>query len=270
MRFDPWRAAAVSPLAAILTLAIGIGADDRDLQRRQHHPAESASLSGCGSPVHRRREHRARSRRIPMDAAGSSTISSSPSGDRGRRRSTPPRRRSAWVSGWCEPADGTAGLWGTSVSGDLMELLGDRALIGRTLSPADDRQADVVVLSFDTWSRHFDRDPDILGRAIEFRAGGYLPVRAAPVDRRWRDAAVVRVRRARFPDADHPRQLAVYGWRARRSATAVRRDDDRAVSRPASRLRRPRRKPTISAARSALPGRPTRRRSRACASSWLA
>ena len=61
----------------------------------------------------------------------------------------------------------------------------------------------------------------------------YLAVRAAPVDRRWRDAAVVRVRR-RFPDADHLRQLAVYGWRARRSATAVRRDDDRP-----SRARRP-------------------------------
>ncbi len=67
---------------------------------------------------------------------------------------------------------GTAGLWGTSVSGDLMELLGARAMIGRTLSAADDRQPDVVVLSFDTWSRHFDRDPDILGRVIEFRAGG--------------------------------------------------------------------------------------------------
>ncbi len=67
---------------------------------------------------------------------------------------------------------GTAGLWGTSVSGNLMELFGARAMMGRTLAPGDDRQPDVVVLSFETWSRHFDRDPDILGKAIEFRSGG--------------------------------------------------------------------------------------------------
>jgi predicted permease len=67
---------------------------------------------------------------------------------------------------------GTAGLWGTSVSGNLLDLLGARALMGRTLMPADDHHPDVVVLSFETWERHFDGDPDIIGRAIEFRSGG--------------------------------------------------------------------------------------------------
>ena len=67
---------------------------------------------------------------------------------------------------------GTAGLWGTAVSSNLLELLGARAMLGRTLAPADDRSPDVVVLSSDTWRRHFDADPDIVGRAIEFRAGG--------------------------------------------------------------------------------------------------
>ncbi|MGH9219145.1 MAG: ABC transporter permease, partial [Vicinamibacterales bacterium] len=67
---------------------------------------------------------------------------------------------------------GTAGLWGTSVSGNLLEMLGAQPLMGRTLTPADDSSPDVVVLSFETWGRHFDSDPDILGRPIEFRAGG--------------------------------------------------------------------------------------------------
>ncbi len=67
---------------------------------------------------------------------------------------------------------GTAGLWGTAVAGNLLDLLGGRPLMGRTLTPADDTNPDVVVLSFETWRRHFDGDPDIIGRAIEFRAGG--------------------------------------------------------------------------------------------------
>jgi putative ABC transport system permease protein len=73
---------------------------------------------------------------------------------------------------------GTAGLWGTAVSTDLLDLLGGRAMLGRTIVPADDRAPDVVVLSADTWRRHFDADPNIVGRAIEFRAGGIS--RSAP------------------------------------------------------------------------------------------
>jgi putative ABC transport system permease protein len=67
---------------------------------------------------------------------------------------------------------GTAGLWGTSISGNLFDLLGARAMLGRTINAGDDTAPDVVVLSFDTWRRHFDADPAIVGRAIEFRAGG--------------------------------------------------------------------------------------------------
>jgi len=73
---------------------------------------------------------------------------------------------------------GTAGLWGTAVSGNTLELLGASAMLGRTLSAADDQRPDVVVLAFDTWRRHFDGDPNIIGRVIEFRAGGIT--QAAP------------------------------------------------------------------------------------------
>jgi putative ABC transport system permease protein len=67
---------------------------------------------------------------------------------------------------------GVAGLWGTMVSGNTLELLGGKALMGRALNGGDDANPDVVVLSFDTWRRHFESDPNILGRAIDFRSGG--------------------------------------------------------------------------------------------------
>ena len=49
-----------------------------------------------------------------------------------------------------------------------------RALLGRTLGAGDDANPDVVVLSFDTWQRHFAADPAIVGTALEFRAGALL------------------------------------------------------------------------------------------------
>ena len=67
---------------------------------------------------------------------------------------------------------GVAGLWGTMVSGNTLELLGGKALMGRALNSGDDGNPDVVVLSFDTWRRHFESDPNILGRALDFRSGG--------------------------------------------------------------------------------------------------
>ena len=119
---------------------------------------------------------------------------------------------------------GTAGLWGTSVSGNALELLGARAMMGRTLTPADDHEsrrgrpelrhvAAVTSMAI----------PNIVGRAIEFRAGGIS--QAAP-----RMLTVVGVMppsfqlRRRLHDADRVRRDPVHG---RRRTTAVRRDDDR-------------------------------------------
>jgi putative ABC transport system permease protein len=67
---------------------------------------------------------------------------------------------------------GIAGLWGTSVSGNTFELLGAQPMMGRVLTTEDDANTGVVVLSFETWQRHFESDPDILGRVLEFRPGG--------------------------------------------------------------------------------------------------
>jgi len=60
------------------------------------------------------------------------------------------------------------------VSGDYFPALGVMALLGRTISPEDDRtQAPVAVLSHGFWTRAFSADRSVLGRSI--RIGG-LPV----------------------------------------------------------------------------------------------
>jgi putative ABC transport system permease protein len=69
---------------------------------------------------------------------------------------------------------GAAGLWGAMVSAHTFTLLQVHALLGRTLGPGDDANPNVVVLSFDTWQRHFNADPDLVGTALEFRTGALL------------------------------------------------------------------------------------------------
>jgi len=64
---------------------------------------------------------------------------------------------------------GTAAVWGGMLSGNTFAMLGGRAIIGRTLNRGDETQP-VAVLAFETWQRHFDSDPRIVGRAVEFRA----------------------------------------------------------------------------------------------------
>ena len=73
--------------------------------------------------------------------------------------------------------DGAAGLWGAMVSGNLFSILRTRPHLGRTLQPADDDSPTVVVLSYDTWQRHYHSDPAVIGRALEFRVGALLAAR---------------------------------------------------------------------------------------------
>jgi predicted permease len=71
--------------------------------------------------------------------------------------------------------NGSAGLWGAGASSNLFSMLGVRPVLGRTLVVGDEVQTDVVVLSYDTWRRHFNSDPAIVGRRVEFRSGALLP-----------------------------------------------------------------------------------------------
>jgi putative ABC transport system permease protein len=70
--------------------------------------------------------------------------------------------------------DGAAGLWGAMASANTFTLLRTGAVLGRTLGSSDEANPDVVVLSYDTWQRHFNADPAIVGTALEFRTGALL------------------------------------------------------------------------------------------------
>jgi predicted permease len=72
--------------------------------------------------------------------------------------------------------DGAAGLWGAMVTGNTFALFQTKPPLGRTLQPADDGTP-VVVLSHDTWQRHYHSDPTIVGRVLEFRMGALLAAR---------------------------------------------------------------------------------------------
>ena len=54
------------------------------------------------------------------------------------------------------------------VSGSFFDTLGVSAAVGRTLRPADDvaGAAAVVVLSHDSWRRHFSADPQVVGDTL--------------------------------------------------------------------------------------------------------
>jgi predicted permease len=72
---------------------------------------------------------------------------------------------------------------GTLVTGNFFEVVGVKAVMGRTLTPADDEPfagRPVVVLSHRGWDRVFARDPAILGRrlvvnGLAFEIVGVMP-----------------------------------------------------------------------------------------------
>ena len=56
----------------------------------------------------------------------------------------------------------------TLVTGNFFQVVGVNPAIGRALAPADDESggSPVMVLSDRGWSRHFNRDPNVLGRTV--------------------------------------------------------------------------------------------------------
>ena len=60
-------------------------------------------------------------------------------------------------------------VWGAVVSGNYFNVLGVRALIGRTFLPEEDRTPKshpVVVIGYGLWQRYFGTDPKVIGRTI--------------------------------------------------------------------------------------------------------
>ncbi len=60
-------------------------------------------------------------------------------------------------------------IWGYQVTGNYFDVLGVRALRGRTFSPEEDRTRlshPVVVVSYAGWQRRFNADPDLVGKDV--------------------------------------------------------------------------------------------------------
>lgn len=67
------------------------------------------------------------------------------------------------------------------VTGGLFDLLGNRALIGRTIGPADDSAAArVVVLGHGVWQTRFGGDPAVIGRTLQIEDEPYEIVGVMP------------------------------------------------------------------------------------------
>jgi predicted permease len=72
-------------------------------------------------------------------------------------------------------------LDGRRVSANLFELLGVRALLGRTFVPDDDRPGThVVLLSYSLWQRRFGSDPSVIGRALTLNGESYTVIGIMP------------------------------------------------------------------------------------------
>jgi predicted permease len=67
------------------------------------------------------------------------------------------------------------------VSGDFFSTLGVPALIGRTITPADDEQgaSPVATISYNYWVRRFGRDPQIVGKTVTVNSVTFILVGVA-------------------------------------------------------------------------------------------
>jgi putative ABC transport system permease protein len=72
-------------------------------------------------------------------------------------------------------------LDGRRVSANLFDLLGVRAVLGRTFVPDDDRPGShVVLLSYSLWQRRFGSDPNVIGRALALNGESYTVIGIMP------------------------------------------------------------------------------------------
>ena len=72
---------------------------------------------------------------------------------------------------------------GQLVSGDFFDVLGVKAVVGRTFRPEEDRTPGthlVAVLSYDGWQRYFAGDPAVVGKTITLNRQPFTVVGIAP------------------------------------------------------------------------------------------
>jgi len=71
------------------------------------------------------------------------------------------------------------------VSGNYYSVLGVNAILGRTITPDDDRVAGgapVAVISYDYWVKRFNRDPSVVGKKIALNGSPFTLIGVTPPD----------------------------------------------------------------------------------------
>ena len=74
-------------------------------------------------------------------------------------------------------------MTGEMVNGDYFRLLGIMPVVGRLLGPEDDVSPGahpVIVISYDYWTRYFNRDPRVVGQKLRLAGRDYTVVGVAP------------------------------------------------------------------------------------------
>ncbi len=74
-------------------------------------------------------------------------------------------------------------VWGYEVSGNYFDVLGVRALKGRTFLPEEDKTPlshPVIVVSFDSWQRRFGGDPNLVGKDVLLNGHQFKVIGIAP------------------------------------------------------------------------------------------
>jgi predicted permease len=74
-------------------------------------------------------------------------------------------------------------VWGAVVSGNYFNVLGVRAILGRTFLPEEDRTPNshpVAVIGYGLWQRDFGADPNVIGRTITLNEHDFTIIGVAP------------------------------------------------------------------------------------------
>lgn len=76
-------------------------------------------------------------------------------------------------------------IWSYLVSGNYFEVLGAKAMLGRTFQPAEDqtrKSHPVAVLSFGSWQKRFASDPGMVGKTVLVNGHSFTIVGVMPKD----------------------------------------------------------------------------------------
>src|SRR5262245_19985256 len=174
LAFRQIRAAPVVSLVAILSLALGIGAN-------------TAIFSLVNGLMMRALPVPDPERLARVTSASTATSWTNPIWEQLRDRAGAFGGAAAWAAVRFDLAKGgeaqyVDGLW---VSGGYYDTLGVGAILGRTLTPADDRRGGgpdgaVAVLGYGFWISRFGGSPDAIGRQVTLDRVPFTIVGVAP------------------------------------------------------------------------------------------